>query len=221
MTYASTFERSSAGPLSLAEKVMGLTSLLFLLAVAGVGIGWNGANQGVGVSSHFLLWMIAEFGLLIATMLLASSPAGLACFAGFGLVTGITLAPLLHTMTALGQGGVIVQAVAATGLITVGLTVYARTTTRDYSGMGGYLFAAVIGLVVASLLGFLFHSTVFQMVISVGATIIFSLFLVYNVQQVTSQPNNQRSAVLLALNIYLNIFNIFVSLLSILSNEER
>jgi modulator of FtsH protease len=196
--------------------VMGLTAVLIAAAVGGVALGASGLNTAF--ASNSFIWFIVEIGLLLGTMALADRPGlGMALFVAFGASTGILIAPLIQFLALRGQSGIVYEALGATAAAAGGITLYARSTTRDFSRIGGYLFAALIGLVVASVIGIFIHSTGFQIVISGFACVLFSLFLVYDVQRITQTADTRGNAIRLALGIYLDIFNLFINLLSILS----
>ncbi|MGA8016311.1 MAG: Bax inhibitor-1 family protein [Candidatus Dormiibacterota bacterium] len=204
------------GAISLPEKVMGLTCLAMAAAVGGVVLGFQGLNTYT--SNTTLIWFIVEFVLLFATMALADRPVlGVALFVAFGATTGIAISALIQVLGAEGQQGIVYEALAGTAAATGGITLYARNTSRDFSRMGGWLFAALIGVVVAMVIGLFVQSTGFQILISTAAALLFSLFLLYDVQRVTHMPNTQGTAVRMALRIYLDIFNLFINLLSILA----
>jgi modulator of FtsH protease len=203
------------GAISLPEKVMGLTCLLVACAIGGVALGVAGLNTAASGGS--LLWFILLFGLVMATQALASRPAiGMVFFLAFGVVTGIVIAPLLSVLRASGDEYIVYEALAATAATTGGITLYARTTSRDFSRIGGWLFAALIGVVVAMVIGLFIQSTAFQIFISAAACVVFSLFLLYDIQRVTTTGNAPGNAIRLALKIYLDVFNLFLNLLMIL-----
>jgi modulator of FtsH protease len=137
-------------------------------------------------------------------------------FLAFGVVTGIAVAPLILGLQAGGYQYIVYEAVAATVATTGGITLYARTTSRDFSRIGGWLFAALIGVVVAMVIGLFVQSTAFQIFISAAACVLFSLFLLYDIQRVTTTGNAPGSAIRLALKIYLDVFNLFLNLLMVL-----
>jgi len=210
-------DRSRVGTVSLAEKVMGLTFLLIGLAAVGERIG-TVANNPLTGNGHFILWIIAEFACLLGAMFLADTAVvGFLLFCGFGFCTGVMLTPAIAYLDARGQGIIVFEALAATAGVCGGLTLYARSTTRDFSGLGSYLFAALIGLLVVSVVGIFVHSTLLQIVISGGATVLFSFFLVYDVQKVSTTQDTRGNAIRLALSIYLDILNVFVALLQLFS----
>ena len=204
------------GAISMPEKVMGLTCLALIAAVGGVVLGYMGLNTAVGGS--YLLWFIAMFALVFATQALADRPGiGLVLFVAFGVVTGVIISPLLQVMQTAGEQGIVYEALAATGATTGAITLYARRTTRDFSRLGGWLFAGLIGVIVAMVIGLFVQSTVLEILISAAACVLFSLFLLYDIQRVTmTRAGTQGNAIRLALRVYLDIFNLFINLLMLL-----
>jgi modulator of FtsH protease len=203
------------GAISLPEKVMGLTCLLVLCALGGILLG--GAGLNTTAAGGGILWFIAMIVLVMATQALAARPGiGMVVFLAFGIVTGIAVAPLILGLQAAGYQYVVYEAVAATVATTGGITLYARTTSRDFSRIGGWLFAALIGVVVAMVIGIFVQSTAFQIFISAAACVVFSLFLLYDIQRVTTTGNAPGNAIRMALKIYLDVFNLFLNLLMIL-----
>jgi FtsH-binding integral membrane protein len=182
------------GAISLPEKVMGLTCLLVVCALGGILLG--GAGLNTAYSGGGFLWFIAMIVL--------------------GVVTGIAVSPLLNLIALNGEQYIVYEAVAATAVTTGGITLYARTTSRDFSRIGGWLFAALIGVVVAMVIGIFVQSTAFQIFISAAACVVFSLFLLYDIQRVTTTGNAPGNAIRMALKIYLDVFNLFLNLLMIL-----
>lgn len=204
------------GAISIPEKVMGLTTLLVACAVGGVVLGYAGLNTQLG--SSYFLWFIVMFALVFATQALADRPGlGMVLFVAFGVVTGIVISPLMQALQQSGYQNVVYEALGATAATTAGVTIYARSTSRDFSRMGGWLFGALIGVVVAMVIGLFVQSTPFQIFISAAACVLFSLFLLYDVQRVTmTRVGTQGNAIRLSLSIYLDIFNLFINLLMIL-----
>ena len=203
------------GAISLPEKVMGLTCLLVVCALGGILLG--GAGLNTAYSGGGFLWFIAMIVLVMATQALAARPGiGMVLFLAFGVVTGIAVSPLLNLIALNGEQYIVYEAVAATAVTTGGITLYARTTSRDFSRIGGWLFAALIGVVVAMVIGIFVQSTAFQIFISAAACVVFSLFLLYDIQRVTTTGNAPGNAIRMALKIYLDVFNLFLNLLMIL-----
>jgi len=106
-----------------------------------------------------------------------------------------------------------------------GLTIYAMTTKTDFTGMGGYLAAAVIGLILMSFVAMFFPGEMMQKVIGGFGAILFSFYIVYDTQLICGGKHKKHAFgvddyVFAALNIYLDIINLFLYLLS-LFGERR
>ncbi|HEY6378995.1 MAG TPA: Bax inhibitor-1/YccA family protein [Candidatus Dormibacteraeota bacterium] len=212
---------AEAGVLSLGERVMGITCVGFLAAVAGVAAGAHGLNDAHTTTGRYLLWVLVDVALLLAVIALAEVPGlGLLAYVGFTFVTGIVLAPLIHSMSLNGQSAVVAQAFFATAGITLGLTLYARVTTRDFSGAGPYLFGALLGLVIMSFLQLFFYSPTTDLIIGAIGVVLFSFYLIYDIQRITRSLNTRGNAIRLALSLYLDILNVFVSLLRVLGSSR-
>ena len=205
-----------SGIMSLPEKVMGLTCLLVGMAIVGILLGINGLNESY--NSSLILWIILELVLVVAVQFLADIPGlGFILFLGFGLTTGIVLAPILEIYANAGLKYIIFEALGATAAATAGATLYARTTRRDFSHYGSWLFMALLGFIVALVIGIFIHSTFFQILISGAGCLLFTLYLIYDIQRVVRTANSPGNALRLALKIYLDILNLFINLLSILT----
>lgn len=120
-------------------------------------------------------------------------------------------------------------AAAMTALVTAGLTYYARSTTADFTGLGGYLYAALLTLVVGGFVGGFFaafYSTPWiQNLYAAGGCLLFSFYIVYDTQLIVGGQHKKHQFgvddyVFAALNIYLDIINLFVYLLRILNSRR-
>jgi FtsH-binding integral membrane protein len=212
---------AEAGMMSLAERVMGITCVGFLAAVAGVAAGAHGLNDAHTSGLRYFIWVVVEFATLFAVLALADTPVvGFIAYVGFTFTTGIVLAPLVHSMSLNGQGAVVAQAFFATAGITLGLTIYARVTTRDFSGAGPYLFGALLGLVLMSFLQIFFYSPTTNVIIGAIGVVLFSCYLIYDIQRITRSINTRGNAIRLSLSIYLDILNLFVSLLRVFGSSR-
>ena len=125
-------------------------------------------------------------------------------------------------------------AAAMTAAVTLGLTVYACTTKTDFTGMGPYLVGALLSLIVCSLIGSLFgmlYNVPFLQNMYAGCgCLLFSLFIIYDTQMILGGKDasgNARKAeislddyVFAALNLYLDIINLFIYLLQLLNDRN-
>lgn len=128
---------------------------------------------------------------------------------------GIMLGPILQVAAKLRNGGELVTiAAGSTALIFFGLSTYARVTKRDFSFLGNFLFVGVIALLVLSVANMFFHLPLLHLLISAMAVMIFSLYILFDIKQIVD--GGETNYVIATLQIYLDIYNIFVNLLQLL-----
>lgn len=181
----------------------------------------TGAFVGMGmvefVATNYMLLVILEFALLFGAQF-ARNKAGLNVLLlfAFTFLTGFTLAPLLTSFLATPAGGdIITQAFLMTALIFGVTSFYAFNTTTDLAPMGKILFVALIVLVVASLVNvFFFKSPIMQTAMSAIGAFIFTGFIAYDTQNIIKGAYD--SPISAAISLYVNILNLFISLLQIL-----
>ncbi|HSH84077.1 MAG TPA: Bax inhibitor-1/YccA family protein [Guyparkeria sp.] len=150
----------------------------------------------------------------------AHTGAGLAVVFGITGLLGFGLGPMLSQYLSLPNGGQIVMtALGGTGAIFLGLSGYALVSRRDFSFMGGFL---VVGLVVAlaAMLGNLFLDIpALSMAISAAVVLLMSGFILYDTGRMVN--GGEDNYLLLTVSLYLNIFNLFVHLLSLLGMNQN
>lgn len=189
-----------------------------IAAVAGAFIGME-----LMPARNFLLVLVVELGLLFALMWAdRSGRANLALglLFAFTFATGLFLGPILTMYVGAGMGHVVTQAFVATAVTFGGLTLYAMNTKTDFSSWGKPMFFILIGVVIAGLLNaFVFKSTMGSLVISSITAILFSAYILYDTQNIIRGA--YESPVMAAVGMYLNILNLFVSLLNILGIANR
>ncbi len=145
----------------------------------------------------------------------ANSPAGLGVvFAITGLM-GFGLGPLLSMYLSLPNGPQIVgTAFGGTGVIFLGLSGYALTTRKNFSFMGGFLVAGLLMVLMAALANIFLDMPALSLAISAVVIMLMSGFILYDTSQMIH--GGETNYLLMTVNLYINIFNIFVHLLHIL-----
>jgi len=195
---------------TLTGQVFGLLgfSLLFTM---------GGAVLSQHLPGAFWLSLVGSFGSLIALMFLKDkSPINLGLFYLFSIAEGLLLGLVVETYLARGQGSIVVNAAGTTAALVLGLGAYAWTTKRDLSGMSGFLTMALFGIIIASVLNIFVHSGPLALIVSAATAVIFSGFLMYDMQRLRGAKGGTGDAIMFAISIYLDVFNIFLSLLQIL-----
>ncbi len=142
-------------------------------------------------------------------------PLAIGALAGFSALMGLSLATIFVIFTL----GSIFNAFMGAAVLFGVMSFYGYFTKKDLSGMGQMLFIALIAIVIASIINIFIGSTVFQMVISAIAIIVFLGLTAYDTQRiremVTEGEENTSVEVLGALTLYLNFINLFVNLLQL------
>lgn len=218
MAFLSAHSRPVALDPSSEARVYGLFSLALVLTVVGVflGIAYAQVLIGSGIQVFFL---IAELVLIFTSrMWMRSSPLNIILFAVFPLLSGITVTPyILYVLAGYMNGAaILLNAVAATAFMAAGSAVFALTTKADLSGLGRVLFMGLIGLIVIALLQIFVPSLRTggaEIFIAGGGVVIFAAFTAYDVQRIQAQSRMGANPFLLALSLYLDIFNLFLYIL--------
>jgi modulator of FtsH protease len=108
----------------------------------------------------------------------------------------------------------IMMAFGGTAVVFFAMATLASTIKRDLSGMGKFLFVGAIMLLVAGLLNLFFQSSALMITLSVIAIGLFSAFMLYDLKRVLD--GGETNYVSATLAIYLDIYNVFQSLLALL-----
>lgn len=132
---------------------------------------------------------------------------------------------LVGVATAAARTDAVFMAVALTAGISIGLTLYALTTKRDFTMAGGMLFSVLAALVLTGLLAVFVKSSALNIAMSAGGALLFSCYIVYDVQLIVGGGHQQKVSpdeyVLGAIMVYLDIVNLFLQLLRLLSELQR
>ncbi len=139
----------------------------------------------------------------------------------FTFATGVTLVPLLSYLIGSGSGAVVGNAFLMTAVLFGALSLFAINSKKDYASWGKPLFITLIVVIVASLINYFFlQSPLTQIVISGAILILFSLFTIYDTQNIANGAYS--SPVDAAVSLYLDFLNIFTALLQLLgiSSDE-
>ena len=146
----------------------------------------------------------------------ANSSAGLwVTFAVTGLL-GFGLGPTLnYYIAALSNGPqIIATAFGGTGIIFLGLSGYALSTKKDFSFMGGFIFAGMLVVMMASLAGLFLDIPALHLAISAAVILLMSGYILFTTSQMVN--GGETNYILATVGLYLAILNIFTSLLHLL-----
>ncbi|MFO1349353.1 MAG: Bax inhibitor-1/YccA family protein [Gammaproteobacteria bacterium] len=197
------------------NKVLRNTYLLLGLTLL-----FSGLTAWFAIASHArpingLLLIAAVFGLTMAIGRLRSSAwALLLVFALTGFL-GYSLGPILSYYLSLPKGSeVVMTALGGTGAIFLGLSGYALTTRKDFSFMAGFLFVGLLVVFLAILANYFLAIPALSLALSAVVILLMSGFILYDTSQIIH--GGETNYILATVKLYLDIFNIFVSLLQLL-----
>jgi len=180
-----------------------------------------GAYIGLDMVSTIASWywglVILEFVFLFALYAVKNKPGiNLAVLFGFTFLSGLTITPLLSSIFMMpGGASIVAQAFLMTSVAFGGISMFAMTTKRDFSGMGKMLFIAVIILIVGGVSNIFFQSPVLQLAIAGVSALVFSAFILYDTQQIIK--GGFSTPIEAAIALYIDFLNLFISLLQILA----
>ena len=215
MSYRDTTTLSTTGQSVEINKV--LRNTYFLLAMT---LAFSAAAAGVAMALNMSPMMslgcfVVGFILLFVVNKTADSAAGIFWVFAFTGAMGASLGPMLNYYAGLANGpALIMQALGGTALIFFSLSAYALTTRKDFSFMGGFLMVGLIVALVASLANIFLAIPALSLAISAAIIMIMSGLILFDTSRIINggETNYIRATV----SLYLNVFNIFVHLLSLL-----
>ena len=183
-------------------------TLLFAAGVAAAGVAWALPAPGL------ILTLVGYFGLLFAVHKLQNSGwAWPAVFALTGFM-GYTLGPVLNKTLAMPGGAqTIAMALAATGAIFLALSAYVLSTKRDFSWMGGMLFAGMVVAILAGLVAIFFEMPALGLAVSAMVALLSAGLILYETSQIVN--GGETNYVMATVSLFVSLFNLFTSLLSL------
>lgn len=213
------------------NKVYGLMSVAMLITG---GVAWAvGTNEAMlqAIFATPLKWvvmfaplvMVFAFGAMINRL---SYAAAQLFFYVYAAAMGLSLSFIFAVYT----GTSIAQTFFVTAIAFASLSLYGYTTKRDLSAFGTFLIMGLVGLILASLVNLFIASSALAFAISVIGVLIFAGLTAYDTQRIKTdyiahaQSMDQewlgKSAIMGALNLYMDFLNLFMFLLQFLGNRE-
>jgi len=208
---------------SLLSKV--LTLLSFSLVSAGFGLFAGLQLLDAGIGAFLLPAIILEFVVLITVMITSrklpnAMLLNMSLLYLFTFISGMTISTIIAAYAAAGAANAIYEALALTGVLTVGLGTFAWTTKRNLSFLGPILFIGLLAVVAASIFSIFFATGPLSFIIALVSVGLFSGFIVYDIQRIKFTEDTLSAAILLTISIYLDILNLFLSLLHLFGGSD-
>jgi modulator of FtsH protease len=163
----------------------------------------------------FIAFLAIAFGFFYAIEKTKNSAMGVAVLLGFTFFMGLMLSRLIGHILGFSNGAsLIMTAFGGTATIFGVMATIATVSKRDFSGMGKWLFAGVLVVLVAAAANIFLQLPALYLAISVIAIAIFSAYILFDVQQIIN--GGETNYITATLSIYLDVYNIFANLLSLL-----
>jgi modulator of FtsH protease len=192
-----------------------LLALSMIPTVFGAYIGLQMALPIFAGGMGVLLFFAIAFGFIFAIEKTKNSAAGVPILLGFTFFMGLWLTPLLRYTLHFSNGGTLIMtAFAGTAAVFATMATIATVSKRDFSGMGSWLFAGAIVVILAGLANVFLHLPALMLAVSVLAMVIFSAFILFDVNRIVNGGETNYISATLA--IYLDIYNVFTSMLQLL-----
>ena len=193
-------------------KVMNYVAFAFAITAVGA----YAAPYIVPANFPYMLIFIVELALVFTSHIWSqyARPMNLVIYVGFAFLSGLMLYPLLQHALKVGGTEIVAQALTATVALSLAAGIYAKTTKRDLSGIGGFLMIALIGLIVVGIMQMFWFNSMVELISSGIGILLFSAFIAYDIQMIEKYPHDR--AMEASIGLYLSIFNLFTSILRFL-----
>ena len=199
------------------NKVLRNTYLLLSMTIAFSAVmAYVGTLLNLGHLAGFVCWGVG-FALLFVTRFLRNSPFGLVSIFAFVGAMGLSIAPTMNyylTMFSNGQE-LILTSLALTSGIFIALSAISIVTKKDFGFLGKFLFIGLIVGIIAAIANIFFQIPVLSLAVSGMFVLIFSGYILYDTSRIIN--GGETNYIMATINLYLDILNLFLSLLHILS----
>ncbi len=194
-----------------------LLALSMLPTVLGA---WTGVQMNFSLLAGspmigFVAFLAIAFGFFYGIEKTKHSSTGVLLLLGFTFFMGLMLSRLIGHVLSFSNGPqLIMTAFGGTAVVFAVMASVATTSKRDFSGLGSWLFAGMIVILLAAVANLFLQMPALQIVISMIAIAIFSAYILFDVQRVIN--GGETNYITATLAIYLDLYNVFANLLALL-----
>jgi modulator of FtsH protease len=213
---------ASPGAGALAQRNTVLRNTYWLLAlslvptVLGVWVGMSlGLRQNLGTGMSLLVFFGGAFAFMWGIEKNKNSGLGVALLLGFTFFMGLMLSRLVGAVLGLNNGAALVgYAFGATATVFAIMATLSSVIKRDLSGMGKFLAVGAVLLLVAMIANIFIASSALYLTLGVLGAGLFSAYMLYDLKRIVD--GGETNYVSATLAIYLDVFNVFQFILSLL-----
>lgn len=205
--------RASSVPINKVLKntyILLSMTLLFSAGTAWLSMALNLPHPGL------IITLVGYFGLLFLTSKFRDSSLGLVFVFALTGFMGLTLGPIISSYLSYFPNGhqLVMTAFAGTGTIFIGLSAYALTTRKDFSFIGGFLFAGILVAFLAGLGAYFFQMPTLSVAVSAMFVLLMAGLILFQTSQIVH--GGETNYILATVTLFVSIFNLFTSLLHLL-----
>ncbi|RDB25230.1 Bax inhibitor 1 [Hypsizygus marmoreus] len=172
------------------------------------------------IQTHTWAFYVPLFGTLVNLGVLYwkrhSHPLNFVLLSTFTLMEAFTLG----VVVAFYENDIVLRALLITIGVFLGLSLFTFQSKYDFSGMGPFLFGALIALLMTGLVGiFIPFGKTMDLVFAVGGCLIFSGYIVYDTYLISAKLSPDEF-IMGAISLYLDFINLFLNILRLLNNQD-
>jgi modulator of FtsH protease len=219
-TLATSVGYGQALPQAERQRVLRNTYWLLALSLLPTVLGaWLGVATGItrslGGGIGLMVFLGGAFAFIFAIEKTKNSAAGVPVLLGFTFFMGLMLSRLIAMVLGFKNGSeLIMTAFGGTAGVFFVMASLATVIKRDLSGMGKWLFVGALVLMIGAIINVFVGSSAGMLAISVAAIGIFSAYMLYDLKQI--MDGGETNYISATLAIYLDLYNVFQSLLALL-----
>ncbi len=193
--------------------------LLAMSLVPTVAGAWLGVSTGITASLSgglgLVVFLVGAFGFIFAIEKTKNSAAGVPVLLAFTFFMGLMLSRLIAMVLGFKNGsGLVMTAFGGTAGVFFAMATLSSMIKRDLSGMGKWLFVGALTIMIGGIINVFVGSTTGMLVMSTLAIGLFSAYMLYDIKQIID--GGETNYISATLNLYLDIVNVFQSLLALL-----
>ncbi|MEO8579968.1 MAG: Bax inhibitor-1/YccA family protein [Gemmatimonadales bacterium] len=214
-----TLVRTGEERATLVRRTYSLVLVSVIVTMVGASFGLSQPRLLLSVAQHpFISFFVALAPLLVATRVRTDFPMNIGLVLLFNFVMGVIISPALFFYGRQSPGVIGQAAVLTVGAFGI-LTLYAFVSRRDFSAWGSFLMVGLWVLIGTMLLSFFFQSAAVNLWLASVTVLLFSGLLIFDTWRLRNiyGPDEYVGA---AVQIYLDLLNIFMAVLRVLGNRR-
>jgi modulator of FtsH protease len=198
------------------NKVLKNTYMLLGLTLAFSALTAAFAMASDAAPVNIWVMLIGFYGLLFLTHKMANSAWGLLCVFALTGFMGYTLGPILGYYMASANGSQLVMtALGGTAFIFFGLSAYALISKKDFSFLSGFMMAGFLVILAAVVANIFLQIPALQLALSAAFMLFSSAAILMQTGAIIN--GGERNYILATVTLYVSLYNIFISLLNLLT----